>query len=64
MLAVFLVVHTWRDLTAPAAAWYFRSTPLWLLVMAIGSLVYRREMRQLRRQGVDVDARFAALPPG
>ena len=36
VLAGFLAVHTWRDLTAPAAAWYFRSTPVWLLVMAIG----------------------------
>jgi len=64
VLAVFLAVHTWRDLTAPVAAWYFRSTPLWLLVMAAGSLVYGRETRKLRREGVDVAARFAALPPG
>ncbi len=64
VLAAFLAVHTWRDLTAPVAAWYFRSTPLWLLVMAAGSLVYGREIRRLRRGGVDVAARFAALPPG
>jgi amino acid transporter len=64
VLAVFLGVHTWRDLTAPAAGWYFRSTPLWLVVMAAGSVIYRRETQKLRRQGVDLDARFAALPPG
>jgi len=64
VLALFLGVHTWRDVTAPAAGWYFRSTPLWLLVMAAGSIVYLRETRRLRRQGVDLDARFAALPPG
>ena len=64
VLALFLGVHTWRDVTAPAAAWYFRSTPLWLLVMAAGSIVYLRETRRLRRQGVDLDARFQALPPG
>jgi amino acid transporter len=63
-LGVFLGVHTWRDVTAPVAAWYFRSTPLWLVVMAAGSLLYLRETRKLRRQGVDLDARFAALPPG
>jgi APA family basic amino acid/polyamine antiporter len=62
-LAGFLAVHTWRDLTAPAAAWYFRSTPLWLIVMAAASLVYVRETRSLRRQGVDLEARFATLPP-
>jgi len=64
VLAGFLAVHTWRDVTAPAAAWYFRSTPVWLLVMAAGSLIYFRETRKLRRQGVDLEARFAALPPG
>ncbi len=64
VLAMFLGVHTWRDLTAPAAAWYFRSTPVWLLVMAVGSFIYFRETQKLRRQGVDLDARFAALPPG
>ncbi len=40
VLAGFLAVHTWRDVTAPVAAWYFRSTPVWLLVMAAGSLIY------------------------
>jgi basic amino acid/polyamine antiporter, APA family len=64
VLAAFLGVHTWRDLTAPVDAWYFRSTPLWLLVMAAGSIIYRRETQKLRRQGVDLVARFAALPPG
>ena len=63
VLAGFLAVHTWKDLTLPAAAWYFRSTPVWAVVMAIGSLVYRLEVRGLRRAGVDLRARFAALPP-
>jgi APA family basic amino acid/polyamine antiporter len=63
VLAVFLIVHTWKDLTGPAAAWYFRSTPVWALVMAIGSVVYWLEVRGLRRAGIDLDARFAALPP-
>ena len=62
VLALFLVVHTWKDLTGPAAAWYFRSTPLWFIVMALGTLVYAREMSRLRATGVDVEARFAALP--
>ncbi len=63
VLAGFLAVHTWRDLAMPVRAWYFRSTPVWLVVMAIGSLIYVREIRALRRSGVDVEARFAALPP-
>jgi basic amino acid/polyamine antiporter, APA family len=63
VLAGFLAVHTWKDLTAPASAWYFRSTPLWFLVMAIGSVIYVREIRSLRQSGVDVRARFSTLPP-
>jgi APA family basic amino acid/polyamine antiporter len=63
MLAGFLAVHTWKDLTGPAAAWYLRSTPVWAVVMAIGSLIYWREVSGLRRAGVDLRARFAALPP-
>ena len=62
VLAGFLAVHTWKDLTGPAEAWYFRSTPVWAVVMGIGSLIYRREVTRLRRRGVDLRARFAALP--
>ncbi|MEO7510593.1 MAG: APC family permease [Gemmatimonadaceae bacterium] len=62
-LGGFLAVHTVKDLTAPVAAWYFRSTPLWLGVMAVATLIYLREMGALRRAGVDVRARFATLPP-
>jgi basic amino acid/polyamine antiporter, APA family len=63
VLAGFLAVHTWKDLTGPAEAWYFRSTPVWAVVMALGSLIYWREVGALRRAGVDLRARFAALPP-
>ncbi len=63
VLLLFLGVHTWQDLTGPAAAWYFRSTPVWALVMALGTVVYVREMRALAARGVDVATRFATLPP-
>jgi amino acid transporter len=63
VLAGFLAVHTWKDLTGPAEGWYFRSTPVWAVVMAIGSIVYWLEVGGLRRAGVDLRARFAALPP-
>jgi basic amino acid/polyamine antiporter, APA family len=63
VLSGFLAIHTTKDLTSPAAAWYFRSTPVWALVMALGSFIYWREMRALRQSGVDVAARFRALPP-
>jgi basic amino acid/polyamine antiporter, APA family len=63
LLGALLAVHTWRDLATPIGAWYFRSTPVWLLVMGLGTVVYIREAGALRRRGVDLDAIFARLPP-
>lgn len=62
-LTVFLGVHVWKDLTAELDAWYFHSTPLWIAVMVVASIIYFRELAILRRSGVDVEARFAVLPP-
>ncbi len=62
-LTVFLGVHVWKDLTAELDAWYFHSTPLWIAVMVMASIIYFRELAVLRRSGVDVEARFAVLPP-
>ncbi len=63
MLGGFLIVHIWKDLTADASAWYFHSTPVWIIVMTIATLIFVREVGKLRKQGVDVDALFAKLPP-
>ncbi len=63
LLGLFLVVHVWKDLTADVAAWYFHSTPLWLAVMALASLIYAREVAALRRSGVRTDELFRRLPP-
>jgi amino acid transporter len=62
LLTLFLGVHLWKDLTADLSAWYFHSTPLWLGVMALASLVYFREVGKLRRTGTDVEAIFRELP--
>ena len=61
-LGAFFAVHTWKDMTAPVSAWYFRSTPVWVLVMGIATLIYLREVSAMRRRGVNVDAIFAELP--
>jgi hypothetical protein len=63
VLTGFLAIHTWKDLNAPVSAWYLRSTPIWLIVLAIASLLYMREMRSLRRSGVNIRERFSTLPP-
>lgn len=63
LLGTFLVVHVWRDVTTPQAAWYFHSTPIWIGVMALASAIYAWESGKLRRSGVDIAARFSSLPP-
>ena len=62
-LGGLLVTTVWRDIETPVRAWYYRSTPVWLASMAIATLIYLRERRALVRAGVDLNARFRALPP-
>ena len=63
LLGTFLVVHLWKDMTADVSAWYLRSTPLWMVVMAIATCIYIREVRTLKRDGVDTAVLFRTLPP-
>jgi amino acid transporter len=62
VIGAFLAMHVWRDVTADTA-WYFRSTNLWVVMLAAASLIYGRERRALVRRGVDVRALFSTLPP-
>lgn len=63
MLTIFLVIHIVKDLTSDVAAWYFHSTPVWLIVMSIATGIYFWELGKLKKKGVDVDALFRKLPP-
>lgn len=63
LLIVFLSVHTWKDLNSDVAAWYFRSTPVWLIVMALGSAIFWRKTRALSKSGKDMKRLFSKLPP-
>ncbi|WOJ97067.1 APC family permease [Congregibacter brevis] len=63
LLAGFLVIHVRKDLSADLSNWYFHSTPIWLIVMTIGSAVYFLERRKLQRSGVDLPKVFSQLPP-
>ena len=63
VLGCFLIIHIWKDLTSPADAWYFRSTPVWIAVMLLASGVYARELRRLRKSGINIRAVFSKLPP-
>jgi len=62
-LGTFLVMQIWNDLAKPGVAWYFRSTPVWIGVMLVASAVFWREVRVLRRRGVDLKKLFSTLPP-
>jgi amino acid transporter len=58
----FLIIHIHRDITNEVAHWYYRSTPVWLLVMALGSIIYAYEFRKLKRSGTDLQQLFKNLP--
>ena len=61
-LCLFLVVHVGKDLTATVDAWYFHSTLVWLMVMALGSMLFFIKMNALKKSGVDVNELFSKLP--
>ncbi len=62
LLILFLAVHTVKDLNAEVEAWYFRSTPVWFIVMGIGSAIYYFKTRALKRNGKDLQTLFTKLP--
>ncbi len=63
ILTGFLVIHVWKDLTASLGAWYFHSTPIWIGVLGLATILYLGEVAKLKRRGVDVEAIFQTLPP-
>ena len=58
----FLIMHVYKDLTSEVDAWYFHSTPVWLIVMAIASMVFYYKWRQFSKQGEGAFDRFKLLP--
>ena len=62
-LGFFWMIHVWKDLSSTTTAWYFHSTPVWLIVMGIATIVYLLEVRRLRQRGINLDDIFKNLPP-
>ena len=62
MLGVFLLVHILKDLQTDLAAWYFHSTPVWLIVMGLASLLFFRKNNQMKKEGIEVKEKFLKLP--
>ncbi len=63
ILSGFLIIHIIKDLTSTVDAWYFHSTPVWIIIMILASLIYIHELQKLKKSGVDVDDLFSKLPP-
>jgi len=61
-LSGFLIIHTLKDLRAEVSAWYFHSTPVWLIVMVGASIFFIFRWRKLHKLGVNTKERFSKLP--
>ena len=58
----FLIIHTYKDLSSNASAWYFHSTPIWLIVMALASLLFVYKWNQFSKPGTHTTDIFKTLP--
>ncbi|MEQ9169080.1 MAG: amino acid transporter, partial [Fulvivirga sp.] len=61
-LVAFLIIHTYKDLTANASAWYFHSTPIWLIVMTLASLLFYSRWLGFKKANIDTKEKFKLLP--
>ena len=61
-LTLFLAVHTYKDMTSDVSSWFFRSTPVWLIVMGLGSLIFLIKWREIGLTSKDQYSRFKSLP--
>lgn len=62
LLTGFLIIHTLKDLNASVSAWYFHSTPVWLIVMSLASVLFLFHWKKMQSSGVDLKTRFSTLP--
>ena len=62
ILITFLVIHIVKDLNAEVDAWYFHSTPVWIIVMLLATLIYLFRTRLMAKKGVNWKDQFNKLP--
>jgi len=63
LLGVLLAAQIAKDLNADVAAWYYRSTWVYLLAVGAVSLLFLMRWNGLRRAGVDLERLYSTLPP-
>ena len=59
VIIIFLVIHTYKDLTSEVDAWYFHSTFIYLIVMTLASLYFLIRWIQIKRDNKHI---FKSLP--
>ena len=59
LIFIFLVIHTYKDLTSEVDAWYFHSTFIYLIVMTLASLYFLIRWIQIKINNKHI---FKSLP--
>jgi basic amino acid/polyamine antiporter, APA family len=62
-LSSFLIIHITKDMNATLGAWYFHSTLVWILVMAVASALFFYYWMHLKKSGANTTKIFSTLPP-
>ncbi|GMQ32163.1 APC family permease [Algoriphagus taiwanensis] len=62
-LSGFLIIHIVKDLQTPLSEWYFHSTWIWLLVMALATLYFIFRWKNKFSQNPELKNQFSQLPP-
>ena len=59
IIVIFLVIHTYKDLTSEVDAWYFHSTFIYLIVMTLASFYFLSRWIKIKRNNKHI---FKSLP--
>ena len=59
VIVIFLVIHTYKDLTSEVDAWYFHSTFIYLIVMTLASFYFLSRWIKIKRNNKHI---FKSLP--
>ena len=59
VIVIFLVIHTYKDLTSEVDAWYFHSTFIYLIVMTLASIYFLTRWIKIKRNNKHI---FKSLP--
>lgn len=63
LLLALTVIQIIKDLSSDMAAWYYHAFYTYLIVLGVASVIFAYGWNRLRAEGVDLEARFRALPP-